>query len=60
MDQPRVDENLQEGTVVGTVLALDQDTVTDLKFSLVDSSNGQFRLDNNVTCNNVIINGSKY
>ena len=52
-DKPTVDENQPEGTVIGTVQANDQDTVTDLLFTLINDANGAFRLDNNVTCRNV-------
>ncbi|XP_066935500.1 protocadherin Fat 4-like isoform X3 [Clytia hemisphaerica] len=52
-DQPIINENQPANTILGTVQALDQDTVSDLVFSLVDDANGAFRLANKVTCKNI-------
>lgn len=52
-DRPVVYENQPIKTVVGMIQAMDQDTVTDLTFKLIDDSNGAFVLDGKVTCQNV-------
>ena len=52
-DQPVVHENQPTDTVIGTIQAIDQDTVTDLIFKLIDNANGAFVLDGKVTCQNV-------
>lgn len=59
MNQARIRENLPAESVVGTIRALDQDTVTDLIFSLVDDAGGRFRLGDKVTCKNVTQNQCK-
>ena len=53
-DQPKVYENLPIDTIVGTIQAIDQDNVTDLLFQLLNNPNGAFRLDDKVTCQNVL------
>lgn len=60
MDQPRIDENLPRDTVVGTIEAIDQDTVSDLVFSLDDDGDEMFRLDKKVTCKNITNQNSSH
>lgn len=60
-NQPSISENIPNNNIVGTVEALDQDTVTNLVFSLIDDANGMFKLDPTVTCqNNSDSNGKLY
>lgn len=59
-DHAFIEENLPTGYAVGTIQALDQDTVTDLVFSLVDDAGQRFRLDGKVTCKNLTQNQCKF
>ncbi|XP_068740239.1 protocadherin Fat 4-like [Montipora capricornis] len=52
-EQPKVDENSQAGTVVGTIEALDQDEDQNLTFSLDFDAAGKFTVDSPVTCHNL-------
>lgn len=52
-DRPTVYENQPIDTIVATIQAIDQDTVTDLSFKLINDANGAFKLDNKIICQNV-------
>lgn len=52
-NQPKVKENMPNGTVVATVEADDQDAVERLTFQLLENPDGKFRLDNKVVCTNI-------
>ena len=54
-----INENSPIGTVVGTLVAHDEDAVEKLSFSLDDDANGAFTVDSSSTsCSNTSVNGS--
>lgn len=52
-DLPKVNENTQAGTTVGTLQAFDHDEVQSLTFSLDDDANGKFTVGLPVRCHNI-------
>ena len=51
-NSPRVNENSQNGVVIGTVFAYDDDLVESLKFSLDSDANGKFSISGAAVCSN--------
>ena len=51
-DSPRVDENSDVGTIVGTVVSYESELAKMLTFALDDSANGTFGLESNSSCTN--------
>lgn len=54
----RINENSPAGTVVGTLIAHDEDAVERLSFSLDDDAKGAFMVDSSSSCSNTTVNGS--
>ena len=54
----RINENSPVGTVVGMLIAHDEDAVESLSFSLDDSAKGAFMADSSPSCSNTTINGT--
>ena len=54
----RINENSPVGTVVGTLIAHDEDAVERLSFSLDDDAKGAFMVDSSSSCSNTTVNGS--
>ena len=51
-DSPKVEENSEIGTVIGTVVSYDSEPVEQLTFKLDDSADGTFGLESNRSCQN--------
>ena len=54
----RINENSPVGTVVGTLIAYDEDAIERLSFSLDDDAKGAFMVDSSSSCSNTTVNGS--
>ena len=57
-DAARINENSPIGTVVGTLVARDEDIVESLSFSLDDDAKGAFSVESTAVCINNTIGGS--
>ena len=53
-----INENSLVGTVVGTLIAHDEDAVESLSFSLDDNAKGAFMVDSSPSCSNTTVNGT--
>ena len=51
-------ENQPINTIIGTIQSIDQDTVTDLTFELIEDANGAFKLDDKIICQNISNNSN--
>ena len=51
-NKPAIPENWMKDSIIGTIEAIDQDTVTDLKFEIMNDIDSMFKLGSPVTCSN--------
>ena len=56
-NKPAISENWIKGSIIGTIEAVDQDTVTDLKFEILNDLGSMFKLGSPVTCSKSFLNG---
>ena len=51
-NKPAIPENWMKDSIIGTIEAIDQDTVTNLKFEIMNDLDSMFKLGSPVTCSN--------
>lgn len=51
--KPKVEENSQRGTVIGTIVSYESEAVDKIIFGLDDNAGGVFVLGGNITCRNI-------